>query len=79
MSVKIQEHINIVNDPATQKALQNIFEVVDTEIDALRTLVNELRTWAGTLATKMNSDAGITDTDYDATITAPAITEGLTS
>jgi hypothetical protein len=31
--------------------------------------VDEIETWAEALATKMNSDGGITDTDYDAVIT----------
>ena len=35
-----------------------------------KALAIELRTWAGTLATKLNADAGVTDVDYDAIITA---------
>jgi hypothetical protein len=44
MSEKIQTYINTVQDGHTQRALQAIFEAVDTELDALRTLANELRT-----------------------------------
>jgi hypothetical protein len=86
MSEKIQTYINTVQDGHTQRALQAIFEAVDTELDALRTLANELRTdhatfktvvdeltaWAEALATKLNADAGVTDVDYDAVITAAA-------
>ena len=37
---------------------------------------DELHTWAETLAAKLNSDGGVTDEDYDATIAA-ATTETL--
>jgi len=73
---------NIKNPETLRKLLEAMYE----EITALRTLANELRTdhgtfktvvdeltaWAEALATKLNADAGVTDTNYDATITADA-------
>ena len=43
-------------------------------LDALQATVAELEAWAEALATKLNADAGVTDTDYDAAIAnaAPA-------
>lgn len=53
-------------DLNTRKA---IIEYVDAKIAdgiaANTTSINNLNTWAGTLATKLNADAGVTDTDYD--------------
>lgn len=34
--------------------------------DAVDARVDTLDTWGGTLATKLNADAGVTDTDYAA-------------
>lgn len=35
------------------------------QIDALTTYATNLNTWAVALATKLNADAGVTDTNYD--------------
>lgn len=37
---------------------------------AVYDLLVELHAWAETLAAKLNADGGVTDTNYDATITA---------
>lgn len=39
-------------------------------LNSLRAEVDELRTLAIATNTKLNSDAGVTDTDYTATVTA---------
>ena len=79
------QEINLENLKSPEMFLR-VLEAMYTEITALRTLANELRTdhatfkavvdelttWAETLATKLNADAGVTDADYDATITADA-------
>ena len=54
-------------DITAQKVI--IDELVD-DAATMRTVVLELEGWAETLGTKLNADAGITDTDYDAVITA---------
>ena len=46
-------------------------ELIDDH-EAFRVLVAELVAWAETLAAKLNADGGVTDTDYDADITAEA-------
>jgi len=43
MATKISEFINNISDPMVQRSLQAIWEAVDVEINALRTLANELR------------------------------------
>ena len=53
MAEKIQAYINAVQDGPTQRALQSIFEALDTEVDALRTIANELRTDHGTARTEL--------------------------
>lgn len=42
MSAKIQEYINNINDGQTARALQLIFEALDVELNATRTVVTEL-------------------------------------
>ena len=63
-------------DHATTKATVDaartaIIELIDDHA-TFKTVVDELTAWAETLATKLNADAGVTDTDYDAIITADA-------
>lgn len=36
-----------------------------TQIETLQTQVANLNAWATALATKLNADAGVTDTNYD--------------
>ena len=69
-----------VKDPVQ---LERLLNAMMDNIDSLITLTSELRTdhatfkasvdeietWAETLAAKLNADGGVTDTDYDATIT----------
>jgi DNA topoisomerase IB len=70
------------------KRVKAWLDSIRTTVDETRTLavelradhatykaaVDEIHTWAETLAAKLNADAGVTDTDYDAVITndAPA-------
>lgn len=72
---KANINLTTVADP---QMLADILNHMDEEIDALRTVANELRTWAETLATKLNADAGVTDENYDATISAAAVVEQVT-
>lgn len=88
MSEKIQTYINQVKDGAAQRALQAIFQAVDTELDALRTLANEckvdvnalvtdataIRTAVTSITAKLDLDAGVTDTNYASTCNPAAIT-----
>jgi len=53
MSSKIQEFINDVPDGKTQRALQAIWEALDVEVDALRSVANELRTDHATTITEL--------------------------
>ena len=48
-----------------------IIELIDDHA-TFKTVVDELTTWAEALATKLNADAGVTDANYDAIITADA-------
>lgn len=48
-----------------------VVELIDGH-ESLKVVVDELKTWAETLATKLNSDGGVTDENYDATIAASA-------
>ena len=83
---KYKINLETVSHP---ELLVRLLNAMQTEIDALTTLATELRTdhatniasigeietWAETLAAKLNADDGVTDTNYDATITAsPAAT-----
>ena len=56
-------------DIAAQKV---IIDELHDDHATFKTVVDELTAWAEALATKLNNDSGITDTDYDATITADA-------
>lgn len=71
-------HINLkdVHDP---KQLMALLNAMNDNITSLITAVNEINTWAETLAAKLNADAGVTDENYDATITAGQITASVTS
>ena len=64
------------DDHATFKtAIDETKTAVDELIDdhaTFKTVVDELTAWAEALATKLNADTGVADTDYDATITADA-------
>lgn len=53
--------------------LMRILKEILTDLTALTTAVNALRTDHNTLATKLNADAGVTDTNYAAS-TASAVT-----
>jgi hypothetical protein len=68
--------IELIDDHATNKTTIDecrtaIIELIDDHA-TFKTVVDEVTAWAEALATKMNSDGGITDTDYDAVITADA-------
>lgn len=47
---------------------------IKADLDKLAALANELRGWAIALATKLNADTGVADTDYDTTIAAETVT-----
>lgn len=47
------------------KTLDRLMNSDDAGLVALATSVTKLNTWATALATKLNDDAGVTDTDYN--------------
>lgn len=47
------------------KTLERLMASDDAGLAALATSVSNLNAWATALATKLNADAGVTDTDYD--------------
>ena len=61
MSTRISEFINNVSDPKVQRSLQAIWEAVDVEINALRTLANELRTDHATQKTAIDETKTFVD------------------
>ena len=65
-----------VRNPAS---LEKLLNEMQKKINSLITAVNEINTWAETLAAKINADSGDTggDADYDATIAAGQITSGV--
>jgi hypothetical protein len=54
-------------DTTQKQTLENLLNSVDgaASIAALQTSVTNLNAWATALATKLNADAGVTDTNYD--------------
>lgn len=48
-------------------ALAQAITFANSEITAASTSITNLNSWATTLATKLNADAGVTDTNYDTT------------
>ena len=68
----------VITDHATTKTSvdegKTLLDELHDDHATYKAVVDELKTWAEALATKLNADAGVTDTDYDATITnsAPA-------
>lgn len=49
------------------KTLQRLMGSDDAGLAALATSITNLNAWATALATKLNADAGVTDTNYDTT------------
>ena len=47
------------------KTLERLMKSDDAGLAALATSVANLNAWATALATKLNADAGVTDTNYD--------------
>lgn len=47
------------------KTLDRLMQSDDAGLAALATSVTNLNAWATALATKLNADAGVTDTNYD--------------
>ena len=47
------------------KTLQRLMGSDDAGLATLATGIANLNAWATALATKLNADAGVTDTDYD--------------
>lgn len=47
------------------QTLERLMASDDAGLAALATSVSNLNAWATALATKLNADAGVTDTDYD--------------
>lgn len=52
-------------DDADVTALEADVGALETSTTALQTSVTNLNAWATALATKLNADAGVTDTNYD--------------
>lgn len=47
------------------KTLERLMASDDAGLAALATSITNLNAWATALATKLNADAGVTDTNYD--------------
>lgn len=47
------------------KTLERLMGSDDAGLSALATSITNLNAWATATATKLNADAGVTDTDYD--------------
>jgi len=47
------------------KTLERLMASDDAGLSALATSITNLNAWATALATKLNADAGVTDTNYD--------------
>lgn len=47
------------------KTLERLMASDDAGLAALASAVANLNAWATAIATKLNADAGVTDTDYD--------------
>lgn len=47
------------------KTLQRLMASDDAGLAALAASISNLNAWATALATKLNADAGVTDTNYD--------------
>ena len=58
---------NTTQAKTLEKLLDEASNADDTDLTALTTAVANLNAWATALATKLNADAGVTDTDYDTT------------
>lgn len=70
-----EEMVKLINAMVTEiDALTTLTTELRTDHATFKACVDEIETWAETLATKLNADAGVTDVNYDATITnsAPA-------
>lgn len=52
-------------DTTQKAALARLKAELQAEITDLTTYVTNLNTWAVALATKLNADSGVNDTDYD--------------
>lgn len=47
--------------------LVRVFDAMNTDMTTVEANVTALDAWGTALATKLNADAGVTDTDYDTT------------
>lgn len=52
-------------DLTQAKTLERLMASDDSGLAALATSITNLNAWATALATKLNADAGVTDTNYD--------------
>lgn len=52
-------------DTTQAKTLERLMGSDDAGLAALATSITNLNAWATALATKLNADATVTDTDYD--------------
>ena len=77
MAEKIATFTNQIADEQDAKAMFQMMEAQLVETSQMRVLVNELKGWAETLAANLNADAGVTDTNYDATIAGADVTQSL--
>lgn len=54
--------------PGKQAAvIAEILDLIGTDVGTAETNITALNTWGAALATKLNADAGVTDTNYDTT------------
>ena len=52
-------------DLIQRQTLERLMASDDAGLSALATSITNLNAWATALATKLNADAGVTDTNYD--------------
>lgn len=73
-AAEIRQMIRARMPGAQGEVLVQIFDALNTDIAAIETTntsqatsITNLNAWATALATKLNADAGVTDTNYDTT------------
>lgn len=75
MAASLKQHLGALNDKADAKEMRKILEATLVDLTALRASHLLLTAKIDVLATKLNADAGVTDTNYAvnfATATDPA-------
>lgn len=63
IEAKLRKHF-----PGVQaKLLAEVVDALATDVATAETNISTIGTWGAALATKLNADAGVTDTNYDTT------------